>query len=172
MTEFLAGKRILIVDDESDVLESLVELLDSCIIDTAPNFDAARKFLQHNTYDAAIIDIMGVNGYELLALVREKGIPALMLTAHALSPDHLVKSLKEGAYCYLPKFEMADIASYLADMLQAHKDNAPRSGKWFEKVRMLFSEKFGSNWGEEHEEFWKEHDLKEPLTRTEAKKIL
>ena len=83
--EILKGKKILIVDDEPDILETLEELLDICIIDTAPDFETAKKFLDKNSYDVAILDIMGVRGYDLLELANEKGIPALMLTAHALS---------------------------------------------------------------------------------------
>jgi len=48
---------------------------------------------------------MGVNGYDLLNLSKVKGIHALMLTAHALSPEHLEKSIGGGACCYLPKEE-------------------------------------------------------------------
>ena len=42
--KILEGKRILIVDDEPDVLETLLELLDMCNIDTAPDFETAEKF--------------------------------------------------------------------------------------------------------------------------------
>jgi DNA-binding NtrC family response regulator len=121
MEKILKDKRILIVDDEPDILETLKELLDMCIIDTAPNFETARKFLKRNAYDAAILDIMGVKGYDLLELSSEKGIPALMLTAHALSADNLVKSIKGGAHAYLPKDKMVDIGTYLAEIIQAHK---------------------------------------------------
>ena len=103
MTETLKGKRILIVDDEPDVLETLGELLDMCVIDFAPDFETAEKLLEETSYDAAILDIMGVKGYDLLELARHKELPALMLTAHALSPEHLVKSIKGGAYSYIPK---------------------------------------------------------------------
>ena len=103
MDEVLEGKRILIVDDEPDILDTLKELLDMCLIDTAPNFETAQKFLKRGSYDAAILDIMGVKGYDLLGLTKEKNIPSLMLTAHALSPDNLVKSLKKGAHSYVPK---------------------------------------------------------------------
>ena len=37
MAETLKGERILIVDDEPDVLETLGELLDMCVIDFAPD---------------------------------------------------------------------------------------------------------------------------------------
>ena len=84
MMDSLTGKRILIVDDEPDILETLSELLSQCIIDTATSCDAAKQLLAEKTFDAAILDIMGVNGYDLLELCRQKQIPAVMLTAHAL----------------------------------------------------------------------------------------
>jgi response regulator RpfG family c-di-GMP phosphodiesterase len=43
MTKTLKGKKILIVDDEPDVLEALSELLDMCEIDYARNFETAEK---------------------------------------------------------------------------------------------------------------------------------
>ena len=108
MDDILQGKKILMVDDEPDVLEQLSELLDMCSVDTAPSFETAQKFLNKNTYDVAIFDIMGVRGYDLLELANQKDLPALMLTAHALTPDNLVKSIKEGAQSYIPKEKMSD----------------------------------------------------------------
>ena len=84
----LEGKKILIVDDEVDILESLEDLLDDCDIETASTFEAAKDLLEKNTYDAAILDIMGVRGFDLLEVTTEKKIPALMLTAHGLSPEN------------------------------------------------------------------------------------
>ena len=80
-----------------------------CFTDTAQNFEAAKTFLEEKTYDAAIFDIMGVNGYELLSVAMKNNIPALMLTAHALNPLSLVKSIKSGARAYLPKDKMVEI---------------------------------------------------------------
>ena len=75
--KILEGKRILVVDDEPDVLETVLDLLDMCNIDAAPDFETAKKFLQKNTYDIAIFDIMGVRGYDLLEIANKRGIPAL-----------------------------------------------------------------------------------------------
>ena len=58
--DILNVKRILIVDDEPDILETLEDLLDMCLIDSAPDFESAKKFLDKNPYDAAVLDIMGV----------------------------------------------------------------------------------------------------------------
>jgi len=84
--KILANKKILIVDDEKDVLETLADLLDMCRCEPASDFESARRLLDANDYDLAILDIMGVDGYKLLEHAGNRGIPALMFTAHALSP--------------------------------------------------------------------------------------
>lgn len=156
--EILQGKRILIVDDEPDVLETLEELLDMCLIDKAPNFETAQKFLKKYTYDVAIFDIMGVKGYDLLKLATQKGIPALMLTAHALSPDYLVKSIKGGAKSYIPKEKIADISTFIRDILEAHMRGIEKDSTWFARLRPFFDKKFGPEWRRKNEKFWKEFD--------------
>jgi DNA-binding NtrC family response regulator len=159
MTERLNGKKILIVDDEPDVLEALCELLDMCVIDCARNFETAERLLNENAYDAAILDIMGVKGYDLLQLARVRDVPALMLTAHALSPDQLVKSMKGGAFSYIPKEEMVDIAFYLDDAIQAKLKGDRKSQNWFRKVSSVFDKKFGSGWQIKHKKALKDFDL-------------
>jgi len=126
MENILDGKRILIVDDEPDILETLVEILDMCLVDSAPNFETAQKFLNKNKYDLAILDIMGVRGYELLEIANERDIPALMLTAHAVSPDNLVKSIKGGAQSYIPKDKISEIAVYITDILEPREKGGKR----------------------------------------------
>jgi len=115
----IAGKYVLIVDDEKDVLDILIELLDMCKLDTASTFDDAKKLLEENEYDIAVLDIMGVDGYELLNIANSRNIPAVMLTAHALSSDHLKRSAEEGAAYYAPKDKINDIALFLADVFEA-----------------------------------------------------
>ena len=169
MNETLNGKKILIVDDEPDVFETLKELLDMCIIDYAPDFDTAEKFLSKNSYDAAVLDIMGVKGYDLLALAKKRETPALMLTAHAVSPDHLVKSIRQGAFSYIPKHEMADIPKYLDDIIQSKRKDQ-KSRNWFRKLSPFFDKQFGSDWKNQHKEFIKDFNLAH--TREELEKIL
>ena len=45
-TSLLDGKKILIVDDEPDVLEVLTELLDMCEVVTASTFEQAKELLE------------------------------------------------------------------------------------------------------------------------------
>lgn len=172
MEEDLAGKNILIVDDEADILETLQELLDMCIIDTAPNFDTAEKFLKKNPYDVAILDIMGVRGYDLLALCNQRNIPALMLTAHALSPDNLVKSIKGGARSYVPKDRITDIAVFIRDILDAQQKGVEKSGTWFARLKPFFDKKFGVGWRKKDKDFWKEFDQTYRVSKEELEDIM
>ena len=153
--DILKGKKILVVDDEPDVLESLMEILNQCSLDTAPDFETATGLLEKKNYDLAILDIMGVNGYDLLALTTEKGIPTLMLTAHALSPDNLVTSLKKGASAYVPKDRISDIQIFLEDILKDQGAGLKSLGRWFSRLEPFFEKKFGKYWKEKSDpEFW------------------
>jgi DNA-binding NtrC family response regulator len=172
MEEILEGKRILIVDDEVDILDTLSELLDMCLVDTAPNFETAEKFLNKNNYDAAILDIMGVRGYDLLKLTKEKNVPALMLTAHALSPDNLVKSIRGGAQSYVPKDKITDITIFLADILKSSKKGTKKGGTWFTRLKPFFDKSFGSGWRKEHKEFWKDFDETYHASKEDVEKLM
>ena len=153
----LKGKRILIVDDETDVLEALTDLLGMCQIDIAHNYETAADFLYQTPYDLAIFDIMGVRGYDLLKISRENGIPALMLTARALSPDDFVRSIEGGAGAYIPKEKMTDIAFFVADLLNSAQEEKRKSGRWFRKLSRFFDRQFGADWKKSRSEFRDEH---------------
>jgi DNA-binding response OmpR family regulator len=96
--DLLEGKRILIVDDEPDVLETLEEFLTMCDVTKATTYEKAKDLLETRDFDLAILDIMGVKGYELLEVATQKNIIAVMLTAHALSPDSSGWKNKDKAF--------------------------------------------------------------------------
>jgi hypothetical protein len=80
---------------------------------------------------------------------------AVMLTAHALSPDNVVKSYEEGAASYIPKEEMANIIVYLQDILEAKKQGKNYWWRWLDRLDSLFEKKFGPDWRTTHnKEFW------------------
>ena len=155
-TSLLDHKRILIVDDEPDVLETLEDLLSMCRTVKASSFEEAKEALETQYFDMAILDIMGVDGYKLLEISKERNVIAVMLTAHALSPDNVVKSYKEGAASYLPKDEMVNIAVYLNDILQAKEEGKSFWGRWFDRLGSFFENRFGPDWREDDKEFWEE----------------
>ncbi len=151
----IMGKRILIVDDEKDILDLLTELLELGKIDTAQSFEEAKGFIERYEYDIAVLDIMGVKGFELLKIANKKGIPALMLTAHALTEESLKKSAENGAAYYVPKDEINRISTFVADVLEAKEKNKNPWVRWFDRLGSSFDVIFtGPNWRENEKEFW------------------
>lgn len=154
MGKLLPGKQILIVDDEIDVLESLAELLIMCDVTKADTFEKAKEYLECKRFDIVVLDIMGVNGYELLEIATKENMIAVMLTAHALSPKNIVKSFKGGAASYLPKEEMDNIVDFLEEILEVKETSQHVWARWLDRWGAYCDKKFGINWQDEDEEFW------------------
>jgi DNA-binding NtrC family response regulator len=153
----LKGKRVLIVDDEVDVLDVLTHLLDMCQVDRASTFEEAKDLLEKTPYDIAVLDIMGVRGYDLLKIADRRNIPAVMLTAHALTKADIIRSIQEGASFFAPKDRIADIASFLASVLEARQINANSWARWFESLGDFYDKRFGgTDWRDKEREFWEE----------------
>ena len=158
----LKDKIVLVVDDEPDVLETVEEELDICLVHKATDYDTALQYLLSYTYDIVILDIMGVNGFELLKNSVSRGFPTVMLTAHALSPESLKKSIKLGAVSFLPKEKISELKSYLEDVVLGEGRSAWQ--KLFDKMGDFFNKRFGPDW-KERDKFFKEfeQELKESL---------
>jgi DNA-binding NtrC family response regulator len=170
--DILEGKRILIVDDEPDVLDTLAETLNMCLVDKAPSFDAGVKFLNKNTYDIAILDIMGVQGYDLLKMATQENVSTVMLTGHALSPANLIRSIKEGADSYVPKDKLPEIADFLRDTLEAKQRGSHKQGRWFWRLKPFFDKVFGSGWREKDRDFWNDFDAKHTVSKKDLEEML
>jgi DNA-binding response OmpR family regulator len=54
----MAGERILVVDDESDIVELLKDVLsaEGYVVDAAPQAAAALQLIRENIYDVALLD--------------------------------------------------------------------------------------------------------------------
>ncbi len=154
-TSLLNGKRVLVVDDEPDILEVLEELLEMCDVVTASTFEKAKELLESSDFDIAILDIMGVDGYGLLDIANKKEIPAVMLTAHAFTADNLVRTIREGAYSYIPKEELSNINVYLIDALRAREKGENPWSAWQDRLpSSYFERRWGSAWKDVDKEFW------------------
>jgi DNA-binding NtrC family response regulator len=152
---FLDSKKILVVDDEPDILVLLRELLSMCDVVTSSNFDEGKKQLESRDFDVAILDIMGVDGYGLLEIAKKRNIPAVMLTAHALTPGNLVRSIKQGAASYIPKDEITGIADFLTDVLKAREKGRDTWQSWQERLpSSYFERRWGAAWQDADKEFW------------------
>jgi hypothetical protein len=108
----------------------------------------------------AILDIMGVKGYDLLAIAIEKKVIPVMLTAHALSPENTIKSFKEGAASYIPKDEMSRIAIFLTDILEAKEKGESPWWRWSERLGSFFKKVFGPDWDTKYADEMKEEMLR------------
>ena len=151
----LVDKVILVVDDEPDVLETVEEELDMCLLHKAQDYDTAVQYLLSYTYDIVILDIMGVNGFELLKNSVSRGFPTVMLTAHALTPEALKKSIKLGAVSFLPKEKMSDLKDFLEDVVLGGGKSIWL--KFFDRLGGYFNKRFGPDW-KEKDKFFKEFE--------------
>ncbi len=151
----LEGKKVLIVDDEPDVLETLEEFLSICDVTTASNFEDAKDLLTNEDFDMAVLDIMGVDGYGLLKIAKEREVIPVMLTAHAMTLEDTAKSYKEGAASYIPKEKMEEIGTYLNDVLEAREKGHGSWWRWFQRFGDFYERKFGSDWKDQYEAYLK-----------------
>lgn len=151
----LKDKVILVVDDEPDVLETVEEELDMCLVHKATDYDSALQYLLSYTYDVVILDIMGVNGFELLKTSVEREFSTIMLSAHALTPDALKKSMKLGAVSFLPKEKMSELKNFLEDIVMS--GGKPTWIKFFDRLKIYFNKRFGPDW-KEKDKFFKEFE--------------
>jgi DNA-binding response OmpR family regulator len=161
----LKGKRLLAVDDEPDILAVIRDELENhgANLDTAQTYEGAIQLLSSFTYDLVILDIMGVRGFELLTFTVTRNFPVVMLTAHALNPEALKKSIELGARAYIPKDEMDQLVPFLEDVLTLSYETAWKT--LFDKLGGLFGKHFGPDWRKSEQEFWDEFEKKLALEK-------
>lgn len=99
--------RLLLVEYDASTANLLARGLGESgfVVDVALNGLAGRHFVEEQTYDLIILDVMlpGLNGWQLLQLIRQRGTtPVLFLTARDSMEDRL-RGLELGADDYLLK---------------------------------------------------------------------
>ena len=151
--KILKDKSVLIVDDEPDILDSITEQLDMCRIYRAKDYEIALQLMAGFKFDIVILDVMGVRGFELLKKSVSKGFPTVMLTAHALTPEALKESIQLGAVSFLPKEMMAELDTYLADVITSSRKMVWKN--LLEKLGDYFDRQFGADWKEKDDFFRK-----------------
>jgi two-component system OmpR family response regulator len=124
--------RVLVVEDEPDLRESLVRALreDGYAVDGAADGEDGLYKAVDTDYDALLLDIMlpRVDGWELLRRLRlRKKTPVLMLTARDAVRDR-VRGLDEGADDYLVKpFDLDELLARLRALIRRASNLAQRS---------------------------------------------
>ncbi len=144
--DILKDKTILIVDDEPDVLDTLGELLSPCTVVKAGTFEEAKGQLQSRPFDAAILDIMGVDGYKLLGIAVEREVTAVMFTAHSLSPENVMISYRHGAAYFVPKDKMDEMPEILGNIFEAKQKGRNTWVTFSDWAEPYYRFKFGPGW--------------------------
>jgi two-component system OmpR family response regulator len=115
--------RILIVEDEPDLLSSLAQALreEGYAVDTANDGEDGFYKAENYDYDAVVLDVMlpKMDGWEVLERLRKiKKTPVLMLTARDQSRDR-VRGLDGGADDYVVKpFDLAEVFARLRSLIR------------------------------------------------------
>lgn len=100
--------RILIIDDEAGIRESLeaLLLLEGYAVEMAINGEAGIERIERQSYDLVLLDLAlpGKNGIEILPLIRERqpDLPVIMLTAYG-TVDNVVDAIRAGAQNFVQK---------------------------------------------------------------------
>ncbi len=115
--------RILIVEDEPDLLRSLAQALreEGYAVDTAADGEDGLYKAENYDYDTVVLDVMlpKMDGWQILAKLRKtKKTPVLMLTARDQSQDR-VRGLDTGADDYVVKpFDLSELFARLRALIR------------------------------------------------------
>jgi two-component system alkaline phosphatase synthesis response regulator PhoP len=119
----MAGKRVLVVDDDAKTVE-LVKLYlnrDGYRVFTAYDGNEALRLAREKRPDLIVLDVMlpGIDGFEVCRIIRaESDVPVIMLTALTTDQDKL-EGLELGADDYVTKpFSPRELAARVRAVLR------------------------------------------------------
>ena len=139
MTEVSAKSRLLIVDDELSVRDSLGKWFgeEGYEVETAESASDAMTKLAEGKWHAALVDIKmhGTDGIELQRRMHEidPDLVVIIMTGYA-SVETAVAALKNGAYDYVTKPLDPDEISHLVKKALAHKQTEQENVRLRETV--------------------------------------
>jgi len=132
--------RLLIVDDDDDLRQTLVERFrrGGAAVTEADSAEEALARAASGRFDVALLDLHlpGLDGIELLTRLKEQQpeLEALMLTAHS-SVETAVQAMRRGAYDYLTKpFRLPDLEVHVQKAFEK-VELARRERQWLGVVR-------------------------------------
>jgi EAL domain-containing protein (putative c-di-GMP-specific phosphodiesterase class I) len=119
--------RVLVVDDERDLLEVLAVMLGEAgwHVDTAANGQEALGLVDAQRYEVILsdIDMPGMDGVQLLREIRGRDldVPVLLITGHP-RVETAVEALEHGALRYLQKpLRERDLLTAVEDAARLHR---------------------------------------------------
>lgn len=137
--------RILIVDDEPDILESLRDLFDAEMddvdVDTAESGQAALDAMATTAYDLVISDykMPGMDGLEFLSRVRKQApqVPRVLMTAFpdlTIAIDAINEASVENFF--VKPLEPDEIIGQIRSMLSARDKESQRNQAFARAMQM------------------------------------
>lgn len=112
----MAGKRVLVVDDEKLIVKGIRFSLeqDNMEVDCAYDGEEALQMAHNKEYDIILLDVMlpKLTGFEVCQQIREfSNVPVIMLTAKGDDMDKIL-GLEYGADDYITKpFNILEVES-------------------------------------------------------------
>jgi DNA-binding response OmpR family regulator len=101
--------RVLLVDDEQELVSTLAErlALRGIEADWVATADNALKIVESEAYDLAVVDVKipGINGIELKRRMQKKrpNMKFIFMTGHGSEADYQAASAEAGSQYYLAK---------------------------------------------------------------------
>lgn len=119
--------RVLFVDDEEELVSTLVERLGYRGIeaDYAINGENGLEKLQHEIYDVVIVDLKlpGLSGEELIRIINTSypKLPIIMITGHGSTKDD-DNSHRHGVSAFLQKpMDISVLIEKMRDVIEANE---------------------------------------------------
>ena len=150
----MAGEKILVVDDEKDIVELLrfnleregFKVIPSC------NGEVALRLVKDQLPDLIVLDLMlpGVDGLEICRILKRNSstfsIPIIMLTAKGEESD-IVVGLELGADDYITKpFGIKEMIARVKTALRRVKQPERKEGKIIAGDLTINTENFEATW--------------------------
>lgn len=118
-------KRILVVDDEKDVVSVLLQRLKSCGYGAASAGDGeeALRMIKNERFDLIILDIMmpAMDGTELARILKDdpktKKIPLIFLTALGTKKDNAGYTLAGSEIVFAKPFDFKVLEGKIGELL-------------------------------------------------------
>lgn len=138
-------RKILVIEDDENIRESLVELLEMRSYDlvSADNGNRGLELAQSARPDLILCDVMmpGLSGYEVIEQIRRnallKNVPFVFLSAKAMDND-VQRGKDLGANTYLTKpFKAQELFSVVDKLLEGdHRGGGPASGRLMRSMNL------------------------------------
>jgi len=122
-------KRILIVDENPDLLDFLEEETRKTVLnyrfDKADTFPRAIDLMFSGAYDLVILDFPGIRGPYLLNLAFLREIPVVLLTSINLFSIEAHHLFEKGIKGLLPKEKIGEIIPILENLFSNNRTGDP-----------------------------------------------